>query len=109
MMMEACKCSTEADSWASAKSDSPSSAAAPRQKVSVPNATTVAICLVGEPENGVRAQSNRPAAQGIEPDVVADRVAHEGDQREPRVRHARAGELAAPRHRTRSSSRTPPP
>ena len=49
MMTEACKCSTEADSWASASSDSPSSAAAPRQKVSVPKATTVAICLVGSP------------------------------------------------------------
>ncbi len=45
-----------------------------------------------EPENGVGAQSDRAAAQRIEPDVVADRVAHEGDQGEPRVRHARAGE-----------------
>ena len=49
MMMAGCRCNTEADSRASDRSEIPSSAAAPRQKVSVPNATTVAICLVGSP------------------------------------------------------------
>ena len=48
--------------------------------------------LRGEPQHRVRAEADRTAAQGIQPDVMADRVAHEGDQREPRIGHARAGE-----------------
>jgi hypothetical protein len=44
-------------------------------------------------ENRIRAQPDRTAAQRIQPDIVADGVAHEGDQGEPRVGDARAREL----------------
>ena len=93
MMMEACKCSTEADSGASAKQRQPEQrrgAQTERQRAERDHGRD----LFGrQPENGVRAQSDRTAAQRIEPDVVADRVTHEGDQREPRVGHSRTGEL----------------
>ena len=61
-------------------SDSPSSNPAPSKNVKVPKADDGGDLLRAQSERGIGAIANRPAAQRVQADVVADGVAHERDQ-----------------------------
>ena len=71
---------------------SPSSAAASQREGQRAEGDHGGDLLGRQAQHRIGPETNRAAAQGVQSDVVADRVAHEGDQGEPRIGHPRAGE-----------------
>ena len=93
---ERCRCSTEPDNRAcDSKEISRAAPRRPTAKVKRAEGDDRGDLFRGQAQCRVRPVANGAAAQRIQADVVADRVAHEGDQGEPRIGHPRAGEAQA--------------